>query len=461
MRQGVGASVGQRAKLTTSTRVDPRVVLASQMLQLNQVELEQAVSSELVENPALERIEYEDPLTEEDILRSIAPDELKRSSTDYEAARSLPQDSDGLSWLDMAQSTDSLWDHLMAQLTATLPEEMHTLAAYCVGSVDDRGYMTASVEEAALDCDASLEDAEMVFAALKDCEPAGVGAETLQECLLLQLRDVKTDPEQLARHLVESRWDDLVARNARAIVRRCKVTEELVQDAFDVILSLNPYPGEGFGPSSNSAEFSRSVAARPDLIVRLTEAGWEVEVPGFGVDSLRVTRSYVKRADEIENGARAASQEKRHVMEFVERAHRFLDALRQRRQLMMNLGKYLVDNQNGYVKTGDYKFLENLTRSKVAKELGVHESTISRATRGKYIQIATGEVVSFDIFFKPALRIQKMIEEILSTENPSSPLSDERIAEILAQRGIKVARRTVNKYRDRKRLLSSRRRRTA
>jgi RNA polymerase sigma-54 factor len=105
--------------------------------------------------------------------------------------------------------------------------------------------------------------------------------------------------------------------------------------------------------------------------------------------------------------------------------------------------------------------LTALTRSQIAKVIGVHESTISRATADKFVQIGNGEVISFEVFFKPALRIQKMIEEILATENPSNPLSDERIAEMLAEQGVQVARRTVNKYRDKTKLLSSRKRRMA
>jgi RNA polymerase sigma-54 factor len=128
---------------------------------------------------------------------------------------------------------------------------------------------------------------------------------------------------------------------------------------------------------------------------------------------------------------------------------------------MERLGNFLLQHQLGFIATGDYKFLVPLTRSHIARTLGVHESTISRATADKFVQIGNGEVISFEVFFKPALRIQKMIEEILATENPSNPLSDERISEMLAEQGVVVARRTVNKYRDKTKLLSSRKRRFA
>lgn len=128
---------------------------------------------------------------------------------------------------------------------------------------------------------------------------------------------------------------------------------------------------------------------------------------------------------------------------------------------MRRIGQYLIERQHGFVSTGEYRFLVPLTRCQMAQDLGTHESTVSRATNRKFVQLANGEVVPFEVFFKPALRVQKLIEEILATENPDSPLSDESIARILDAQGIKVARRTVNKYRDRNRMLSSRRRKSA
>lgn len=443
-------------------KIDPKIVLGSQILQLNQVELEHAVESELTENPALERIEeFEEPVTQEEILKSIAPDEVGPQTYDYELERSLPRDSDqSTDWVDFARSEESLSDHLSAQLFAQLDEELHPLATYMIGSLDDRGYFKSSVEEAALDCNVSLEEAEMVFAALRDCEPEGVGATDLRDCLLLQLRTPATLPEKLARRMVEHDWEDLVARNARAIMRRYKVDDETVQDAFEVILSLNPFPGEAFRGLGTAPRSTKTAGALPDVSLKRDEQGWHVEIPGPSATSLRISRAYQARFNSMRSN-RSESQEKRHIAEYVERANRFLDALSQRRRHMLMIAQYLIERQSGYLMTGDFKFLQALTRSQMAKDLKLHESTISRATNGKFLQIATGEVVSFDVLFRPALRIQKIIEEILETENPDNPLSDERISQILAERGIHVARRTVNKYRDRNKLLSSRHRRSA
>lgn len=457
LRQGTRIQTGVKQSL----RVDPGVVLSSNILQLSQFELEQAIEMEIQENPALDRIDdFASPVEMHEILKRVAPQELSSTSESREFHRSMPQDSlSDHDWVDLACSTDSLCDHLMGQLKVSLEAKLWPVAEYFVGSVNDRGYLLTSVEEAALDCNVSLEDAEEALSALRQCEPAGVGASGLQDCLTLQLRDASTPAERLARSILKKNWEDLVAKNASAIMRHYKADRELVQEAFDVILSLNPFPGESFSNSSkSSAEPAHQV--RPDVVVTLDEIGWLIEVPGPSPISLRINRGYAKYRDQISDRS-GQDAEKRHIVEYINRAERFIEALGHRRQQLAKIGKYLVESQGGFVKTGEYKFLMPLTRSTVAKELGIHESTVSRATSGKFIQIATREVVPFDVFFKPALRVQKMIEEILESENPDSPLSDEMIAQILARKGVKVARRTVNKYRDRTKLLSSRLRKMA
>ena len=461
MQNRVGAR--QTVKTSTTARVDPKVVLASKVLQLNQSDLMDAVERELDENPALERIdEPDDPITDEDVLRAVAPAELKNTSVDYEATRSLPADlAQQPDWVDLTPSSDTLWDHLRAQLEPNTGPSQMGLLEYLVGSVNERGYLTCTVEDAALDCNVSLEEAEEMLARLQACEPAGVGASDLRESLILQLRDAESEAERMARFMLKSSWEELVARDAKAIQRKFKVDPDTVELAFEEILKLRPFPGEGYAVHSQPTTSGKSAPATPDITIELDEAGWVIEVLGPTPLNLRINRSYVRRQEELRHMGKPPRDEKRHVDEFVGRARLFQEALEQRRQLMGAMGKYLVENQGGFVSTGDYQFLKPLTRSKLAKDLQVHESTISRATNGKFCRLPNGELVAFEVFFKPALRIQKMIEEILSCENPSSPLSDERIREILAKKGVKVARRTVNKYRTRNKQLSSRQRRSA
>lgn len=452
----------QRFETKLGLKVDPRVVLSSRILQLGQQELEQAIETELNENPALERLQDEqEPLDEATILRSVAPHELRPSSEDFEFQRSLPQDDSSTDWIDLASTTTTLLDHLRGQLLAVLPSHLTQVGLYLVECINEKGYLTVAVEEAALATGVSLEDAENALTLLQDCEPAGVGASNLQECLLLQLSGARTIEQKLARVIIKSHLDDFLARKTQKISRRYKVVPKVVEASFAEILALSPFPGEAFVFGSHNPSAGRSAGVQADLILTRTEGGWTVEVKGADPTSLSVNREYNRRFKELSQMERAPQDEKRHITAYVDRAKTFISSVEQRRKTLTAIGAYLTQCQPGFISTGSYRFLQPLTRAKVASELGIHESTVSRATMDKFVQINNGEIVSFDVFFKPALRVQKMIEEILATENPGSPLSDDRIAQMLADRGVEVARRTVNKYRDRNKQLSSRKRRSA
>lgn len=461
MGQGIRAS--QRVQTTTGLRVDPKVVLNSQIMQYTIQELDQAIEAELADNPALERLHDDsEPLSEEIILRTVAPQELGPSSEDFEFLRSIPSDDgDRVDWIDFAAATTTLWDHLRAQLLPMLPESLRSVGEYAIECVNEGGYLNSPVEEIALENNCSLADAETVVHALKECEPTGVGASDVKECLLLQLRDADTLERKLARAILKTHMDDFIARRTSRIARRYRIVTELVEAAFDEILALTPYPGEAFRVATTHQSKCRPVGVIPDLVLLHTEAGWEVHVRGSDPATLGVDRAYQTRQRQLEAMKRPPKGEMRHVSEYVNRASRFIESIQQRRRTMKAIGEYLVLHQNGFVSTGRYEFLKPLTRSKMAKDLGVHESTVSRATMSKFVQIANGELVAFEVFFKPALRAQKMIAEILATENPDNPLSDEQIAALLKKKGVTVARRTVNKYRDRGKLLSSRKRRSA
>jgi RNA polymerase sigma-54 factor len=433
------------------------------MLQLSRQELDEAIELELEDNPALERLEDDsEPITEEAVLRAVAPAELKPSSDDVEFRRSLPQDDTGQTdWTDLVASGNTLWDHLRAQLLPSLPSHLAALAEYVIASVNERGYLDSPIEEIALESRSELADVETVVAALRNCEPAGVGAFDLQECLLLQLRSLNTLEGKLARIIVKRHMDDLVARRTERLMRRYRVLPEVVEAAFEEILALTPYPGESHQTFGTGALSATRSGITPDLAISIRDGQWEIDVRGADPASLSVSRSYLCRRKQLEQMSRPPRDERRHIVEYIDRADNFIQSIAQRRKTLRRIGDYLIEHQAGFVSTGRYQFLQSLTRSRLAQDIGMHESTVSRATMRKFVQIVTGEVVPFEVFFKPALRIQKMIEEIMAAENPQDPLSDEQIAALLARRGVIVARRTVNKYRDRTKLLSSHKRRTA
>ena len=457
MSQGLST----RQRVETSVRIDPRVVLSSQLLQLSQIELEQAIDAEVAENPAIERLQDDfEPVTDDQILRTVAPSELRMRPDDYERQRSVAGDDDTDNWIDLAAGSPDLRNYLVAQIQPKLPPTLAHLAQYVVESLNAKGYLDEADEEIALSTGASLEDVQTVVGALQRCDPLGVGARNLTECLLIQLQFAETVEERLARAILKSCMEDFLAHRPMRIARKYGVMPTLVEAAFAVIAQLAPYPGEALAQSFHPGT-NRVSPATPDLIINRNDAGWTVEIVGVDSNSLCVSRSYQRRNDQLKSAGRDLREERRHVQGYVKRAQDFISCLEQRRQTLRSIGEYLLKEQSGFMNTGSYQFLKPLTRSQMAADLGIHESTVSRATAGKFVQLPGGSVLSFDIFFKPALRVQKMIEEILASENPDDPLSDDRIAELLANRGVHIARRTVNKYRDRTKLLSSRKRKTA
>jgi len=458
MSNGFRIDVGTKQSL--SLRVDPKVVLSGQLLELNTIELQATIQAELVENPALEWLdEGLSDITIEDIYASVAPSELKNGSEDREFQRSRPNDAEENDWMDLVASYNSLEDHLEAQLFHLFDNTQIQIAEMIIGSLDDRGYLDAETEQIAMDYNFDLEMVEEVLAKIQTCEPAGIGARNVKECLEIQLAKPSNDEERLALDIVKHSFEDLVNRNVRGIMRQYKVMPELVHEAFEVIVSCSPFPAETFDRDNNWRTDSKRPGVPVDMIIARNEVGWSVEIPGIDHRSLIVARAYREQFIKIKDSK--VDDEKRHLSQCVSRAQQFIEALGQRHSTLMRVGYYLIDQQSGFVTTGNYEFLRSLTRRKMAADLGLHESTISRATAGKHIQLVNGEVISFDIIFKPALRIQYIISEILQTENPDNPMSDERITQILSEKGIVVARRTVNKYRDRSKTLSSRRRRSA
>jgi len=449
----------QRAEVQVSTRVDPKLVLTSTLLQMTQVELEQAVEAELAENPALEVMEQEQEPLDED---TIADQLLLRAGARYSFAEDTvptkPYDpDDSQDWTDFVVAPVSLADHLRAQLLPMLPERLHALGANVVDAVNDRGYLDMQVEELALSFDATMEDVEEVLEKLQQCEPAGVGARDLRECLLIQLRQMPSEPvRDLALHMVADCWEEFTKQRYSRIGRRYGARPFVVQAAASMVAHLNPFPGEAFRAEWDHFSPSPAPSVTPDVVIRRTDNGYEVEIRGFDPSALTINERYRRLHQQRD---RLSSDERSHVVQYVDRAQNFIASIQQRRRTVRRIVDYLLQTQSGFIATGSYRFLRPLTRMQLAREIGVHESTVSRATMGKFVQLPSQEVVPFEVFFKPALRVQKAIEEILRHENPGCPLSDERISKMLKEQGIEVARRTINKYRERLNILSSRRRR--
>jgi len=465
----------QNLKQTLSQKIDPKLIMANSILQLTSMELQQAIEQELAENPALE-VPEDDPCENCDQPKTLCidcpfrkqlvkADDVDLSIYELEQPAEFASDSDEeTDFISNIGEEITLREHLTSMMRASLEEEQWQIGEYIIANIGESGYLECSIEEIALDLNKSPEEVEAVLSVIQTFDPPGIGARNLQECLKIQLARLAEEERGnlVATAIVSNFWQEMLAGKTGRIARRLKVPLQQVLEAIEFIKKqLNPYPGNAFRAPYQTEGERRSETVKPDVIVRKTEAGYEVEVVGYEQYFLRINPKYRAMYEELKNSHANSysTEEKKHITEFVERAELFIKYINERRRTLRQITKAIVEYQQGYIETGSKAFLRPLTRTKLAKALGIHESTVSRATAGKYVQLPSEEVVPFDFFFDASTSIKDMIIELIRSEDPSNPLSDQQIADILRERGFNIARRTVVKYREAEKILSSRQRR--
>ncbi len=450
--------------------------MANNILQLTSLELQQAIEQELAENPALEE-PGDDPCENCDQPKTLCIDcpfykqKVSADETDlsiYELEQPIDfaadvDDSEG-DFIASIRAEVTLRDYLVSQLRAALSANHWDVGDYIISNINDSGYLEGTTEEIAYELGREIEEVEMVLAVIQTFDPPGVGARELRECLRLQLERLAEDDRgnPIALEMVRNYWQELLTGKIGRVARRLKASAKDVLAGIEFVKKqLNPYPGNSFRPpyQTDADDFSSSV--RPDVIVSKTDAGYEIEIIGNDQQLLNINANYRRMYDNIKNGgaSKFSNEDKKHIVEFVERADLFIKNINQRRKTLRQITKAIVEYHRGYLETSSKAFLRPLTRTRIARALKIHESTVSRATANKFVQLPSEEVVSYDFFFDSAVSVKDLIGELIATEDKNSPLSDQRIAEILAERGFEVARRTVVKYREAQKILSSRHRR--
>lgn len=460
---------------TQQQKVDPKIIMANTVLQLSSMELQQAIEQELMENPALEA-EDEDPCSGCELApfmckdcsyqkQTTASNTVDLSVHDLEVAFDFTGDPDDENDpIGLIESELTLCEHLRNQLRNSASGELCKTADYLVNYINESGYLECDLLEITLELDASDEELEQAVALLQTLDPPGVGARDLRECVLIQLRYLAEEGRgnAVAERMVRDCWDEVVSRKFGRIARRLKVKPELVRQAMRFIQTkLNPHPAGGFrSPWAHNPSDSRD-AVRPDVIICRTPTGYDIEVVSNERVSLAVNPYYRQLYNEIRDGKAEshAEDDKKHIMEHVERADLFVKNLNQRRKTLRTITKHIVEYQHGFLGTGSKLFLRPLTRVKLAEMTNMHESTVSRATANKYVRLPSQEVVPFDFFFHSSHSLVDMIVQLIQNEDAAHPLSDQEIADILTERGMTVARRTIVKYREAQKILSSRQRR--
>jgi RNA polymerase sigma-54 factor len=463
-------------------KVTPKQIAANYILQLSSMELQDVINQELQENPALDMEETQScPLCGNPMAGRVC---LTCFGTGKGAATSAYQDGEPLEGTSLMQRDDddedfdpivraeaeqTFAEYLSWNVRVMLPQRLHPIAEYLIGNLNDSGYLEVPLEQAAKTMNVPLADAEEVLRVIQSIEPFGLGARDTRECLLIQmerLTEMGEDVPAHARTIVADRFRELGEHKFGDIAQALRISREEVQAAWDYIKeNLNPHPAHAFAAGPNGLSIGgRQAALRPDvLIVRNEQDVFEVEVIESRRFQLKVNPVYRQLVGELQAarsaGARApqmSDDDRQHIREYVTRAKFFIDNINQRRQTMARITQVIVECQEEFLRHG-VQSLRPLTRAEVGERIGMHESTVSRATAGKFVMLPSGQVIAFSMFFTASLGTKDVIKNIIDAEDRGRPYSDQEIVEKLrGDHGIILARRTVAKYREELQILPAR-----
>jgi RNA polymerase sigma-54 factor len=361
-------------------------------------------------------------------------------------------------FFDSIPVQETLHQNLIGQLNQSLLSATDRKAAeLIVGNIDHNGFLQSTPEEMALNSGIPKEDFEKMLALVQTFYPAGVGARDLRECLLIQLRRAGKE-RSLEYKVVSEHMEDLGRRRFPEIARRMGISVEDVQKAANNIARLNPRPGQVFAAAPQNYVL-------PDLVVEKVDGEYQITLNNEQIPHLRISNLY---KDIIASGDAQSSEVKNYIRDKIRSGKFLIRSIHQRQQTIFNIAQQIVLRQRDFLEHGP-SHLKPMRMGEVADAVGVHETTVSRAVSGKYMATPQG-VFEMKYFFTSGyetttgeslsnISVKEAILGLVKHENGSAPLSDHEIVEILGERGIPIARRTVAKYRDELNILPSHMRR--
>jgi len=461
---------GQNLSPQQSVNISAKLIASIKILQLSAEELEQSIAQEALENPAFEMEELNQcQRCGAQMKEGVCPNcggtvstlqsDGAREWDDFNERGLGGSDDEDFDPLARVEATASLEETLLWQMQALIEPDDLPIAEYLIGSLDSHGYLLVSVEEVARTLRVECERVQRVLSLLQMQEPVGIGARDLGECLLIQLRWFREQGQShpLAEQLVSSYLSRLGERHFMEIARELHVPSSHVRQAWQFIrTNLNPYPAHAYDSfaSSLSGGRVRTTLVRPDVVIRRTETGFEAEVVENKKYLFRLNPTYRTLIATLDP-SQSSEEDRQHIRQYASRAQFFIDCIHQRWETLKKISDALVEYQYEFLEKG-VRSLRPLTRGELADKVGLHESTISRATANKFVLLPEGRTIPFDDFFDASLRAKDTLRELIESEDPKHPLSDEELAAALAERGMSVARRTVAKYRESMRILPSR-----
>jgi RNA polymerase sigma-54 factor len=491
-----GLQLSQR--LTQSLVLAPQLQQSLALLQAPTLELKALVEQELQQNPVLEEVAVtetdlqekesgdSDKTANEKTDLSEPPADLSFDSASEKAAgepaddfqaeferlvqmdqewrdhfaqtnlpmRASAEDEEKRQFMfDSLVASTSLQENLLEQLReSSLSEEDQQIGEMVIGNIDDYGYVQATVEELAATTGVPVEKIQMVLKEIQSFDPPGVGARDLRECLLIQM-DRTHQQESLEYRIVRDFMEALGRRRIPEIARGTETEVDEVQDALANIARLEPRPGRSF--LANNDQF-----VLPEVFVHRSGDEFVVTTNNEHIPHLRISNTYKDLMAQEEN----SSEVRNYIREKIRAGKFLIKSLHQRQQTILSIAREIVSRQREFMGKG-VAFLKPLTMVQVAEVVGVHETTVSRAVSGKYMQTPQG-IFEMKYFFTAGIQtasgdgmsntsVKDMIEEIFKNENPAKPLSDHQVVQMLAEKGIVIARRTVAKYRTELNILPS------
>jgi RNA polymerase sigma-54 factor len=473
-----GPGMQQRQSLALQQILSPQLQQSLLILQTPLLELRNLVQQEMETNPVLEELPEDSGANERSEAEASADENFR---DEFEKLASLDEE-----WRDyMAQSASSNFDgrrgskeadekrqfmfdsipvqetlqqNLIAQLNQTvLSADDRKAAELIIGNIDDDGFLQSTPEEMALNSGIPQNDFERGLALIQTFYPAGVGARDLRECLLIQLQ--RQGKEHSVEYgIVAEHMDDLGRHRFPEIARRMAISAEEVQKAADNIARLNPRPGQVFAAAPQNYVL-------PDVVVEKVDGEYQISFNNEQIPHLRISNLY---KDIIASGNTQTSDVKDYIRDKIRSGKFLIRSIHQRQQTIMNIAQQIVSRQRDFLDFGT-SHLKPMTMAEVAETVGVHETTVSRAVSGKYMSTPQG-VFEMKYFFTGGYQtatgeslsntsVKQAVFDLVKHENGSAPLSDHEIVEILSERGIPIARRTVAKYRSELNILPSHMRR--
>ncbi len=460
-------------------KLSPQQIQMIKLLEVPAMQLEQRIKKELEENPALEEGPDEDDVQgeEEEVVdfEQEERDQEEFALDDYLNDEDIPdyrlqinntsRDEDRREEIPYA-SGPSFHENLTAQFNLRSDTDREDLLGeYIIGNIDDDGYLRREVENMVDDLaflqniTTDTDELNAILKIIQDLEPAGVGARDLRECLLLQIerKDKSVRSVALTKTILTDYFEEFSRRHYEKIMSKLMITEEEMKGVIDEVLKLNPKPGGTVSdPYSKSAQH-----IIPDFILEQSDIGLELSLNNRNIPELKISRGYSEMLESYSRD-KAAGKQNRDAVMFVKQkldsAKWFIDAIRQRQNTLLLTMNAILAYQREYFIEGDDTKLRPMILKDVAEMTGLDISTVSRVANSKYIQTHFG-IYPLKFFFSEGMQtdtgdevstreIKRILQECLSNEDKRRPLTDEKLTEILQEKGYQIARRTVAKYRE-------------